>query len=428
MRIVHLTYTLRGGAGTALRRHHEALRAEGIDSQVIIGEKPATESPFVHRLADLVSVPEKRSRQFKALQEREEKRRASGDVWAGHEAFYLRDTELFRNADILELRQLHAGGHKPFFNVRALRALSREKPIIWRLSDMWAFTGFCAYSLDCDRWREGCGPCPQLTVQQEKAELRKPTADNSATIWNMKQRALRDLPFHMVFPSKWLMSQARESLLKGSESFNYIPVGVDPKVFKRTHRQATRDKLEIPKRNFVIGAVLSNEKNYRKAFDLFAETVKHLRERERTTLLIIGNVGDVSDRPEFDGMQVVCSGFVQNEAEQASLLSAADCFVFPSRCDNSAQVLLEASSCALPVVCFDVGGNSEYVIEGETGRVITPFDTLGFVAAIHAYRDDPKLAVAHGRKARELMGKEYSVNRQLSRFRRLYDRVLKAKN
>ena len=25
---------------------------------------------------------------------------------------------------------------------------------------MWSFTGHCAYSYDCERWKTGCGSCP----------------------------------------------------------------------------------------------------------------------------------------------------------------------------------------------------------------------------------------------------------------------------
>ncbi|WP_417490888.1 glycosyltransferase [Maricaulis sp.] len=424
MRIVHLTYTLRGGAGTALRRHHEALREKGIDSQIVVGEAVKGDTPYIHCLKDLVEVPEAKARAFEALARRHQKRDGSGDLWASPESFGLKDTELVRAADIFEVRQLHAGGHRPFFNFRALRAIAREKPVIWRLSDMWAFTGYCAYSLDCERWREGCGPCPQLTTEPEKAELRRPDRDNSAIMWNARRKAFQGVPFHMVFPSEWLLEQARVSLLKDAASFTHIPVGVDPSVFRPAARQANRARLGISKANFVISAVLSNSKNHRKAFDLFADVVGRLRERQRTTLVIVGNVGEIEGHPAFEGLQIVSPGYVGDEAEQAGILSTGDVFLFPSRCDNSAQVLLEAGACALPTVCFDVGGNAEYVREGETGRVIEPFDMVAMSAAVQAYRDDPILAKAHGKAARRFMDQECSVKLQRQRFQKLYATVL----
>tara|TARA_R110000868_G_scaffold29558_9_gene110003 strand:- start:19646 stop:20935 length:1290 start_codon:yes stop_codon:yes gene_type:complete len=424
MRIVHLTYTLRGGAGTALRRHHLALRDQGIDSQVVVGEPVKGDSPHIHCLKDLVDVPDAKVRAFEALARRHQKRDGSGDLWASPESFGLKDTDLVRSADIFEVRQLHAGGHRPFFNFRALRAIAREKPVIWRLSDMWAFTGYCAYSLECERWRDGCGPCPQLTVEPEKAELRRPDRDNSAIMWEARRKAFKGVPFHMVFPSEWLLEKARVSLLDQAASFTHIPVGVDLNVFKRSASQANRARLGIPKQNFVIAAVLSNAKNHRKAFDLFAAVAGQLRERQRTSLVIIGNVGDLDGHPDFEGLQIVSPGFVGEEVEQAAILSTADAFLFPSRCDNSAQVLLESAASVLPTVCFDVGGNAEYVKEGETGRVIAPFDVVAMSAAIQAYRDDPKLAKAHGKAARRFMGENCSVSLQRQRFMQLYEQVL----
>ena len=34
------------------------------------------------------------------------------------------------------------------------------------MHDAWLVSGHCAHSLDCDRWRTGCGRCPDLTLPQ----------------------------------------------------------------------------------------------------------------------------------------------------------------------------------------------------------------------------------------------------------------------
>src|SRR5687767_14712628 len=37
-----------------------------------------------------------------------------------------------------------------------------NKPIVWTLHDMWAFTGGCHYDNNCGRYVENCGACPLL--------------------------------------------------------------------------------------------------------------------------------------------------------------------------------------------------------------------------------------------------------------------------
>ncbi len=55
--------------------------------------------------------------------------------------------------------------------------------------------------------------------------------------------------------------------------------------------------------------------------------------------------------------------------ELASLLSAADVFVFPSRTDTLGLVMLEAMACGIPVAAFPVPGPQDLVQEGSTGAL-----------------------------------------------------------
>ena len=65
-----------------------------------------------------------------------------------------------RSADVIHIHNTHGG----FLNLWAVSELSRVKPVIWTLHDEWAYTGHCACTLGCDRWRFGCGDCPDLTI------------------------------------------------------------------------------------------------------------------------------------------------------------------------------------------------------------------------------------------------------------------------
>lgn len=62
----------------------------------------------------------------------------------------------------------------------------------------------------------------------------------------------------------------------------------------------------------------------------------------------------------------VFTGYRYGE-ELATLLAAADCFVFPSRTDTFGIVLLEAMASGLPVAAYPVTGPIDVVRDGETG-------------------------------------------------------------
>lgn len=55
--------------------------------------------------------------------------------------------------------------------------------------------------------------------------------------------------------------------------------------------------------------------------------------------------------------------------ELASILSAADVFVFPSRTDTFGLVMLEAMACGVPIAAFPVPGPKDLVREGSTGAL-----------------------------------------------------------
>lgn len=63
--------------------------------------------------------------------------------------------------DIIHIHNIH--GY--FLNYQILfDYLSRAgKPVIWTIHDCWLYTGHCYYytSAGCDRWKTGCGHCPQ---------------------------------------------------------------------------------------------------------------------------------------------------------------------------------------------------------------------------------------------------------------------------
>ena len=60
--------------------------------------------------------------------------------------------------DVLHLHNLHGG----YFDLRVLPELSAHQPTVVTMHDEWLYTGHCAYTLDSERWLEGCGSCPHL--------------------------------------------------------------------------------------------------------------------------------------------------------------------------------------------------------------------------------------------------------------------------
>src|SRR5262249_24448165 len=124
------------------------------------------------------------------------------DPWLGLEDFnhpYTRHlAELSgRRPDVLLCNNLHGG----YFDLRQLPWLSMRLPVVLRLADSWAFTGHCAVPGQCDRWRTGCGRCPDLATPP--AVSRDATRFN----WQRKRWILARSRVHVAAPSRWLMDR-----------------------------------------------------------------------------------------------------------------------------------------------------------------------------------------------------------------------------
>ena len=82
------------------------------------------------------------------------------------------------------------------------------------------------------------------------------------------------------------------------------------------------------------------------------------------------------------------------------LTGAMDILVHPSRREGLARALPQGSLAGVPVVTYDIDGNREGAIDGETGFVLPPFDKSKLAAAIEVLLADPSLRRSMGEAGR----------------------------
>jgi glycosyltransferase involved in cell wall biosynthesis len=82
------------------------------------------------------------------------------------------------------------------------------------------------------------------------------------------------------------------------------------------------------------------------------------------------------------------------------LTNAMDVLVHPSRREGLARALPQASLAGKPVVTYDVDGNREGAIDGETGFVIPPFDRRKLADAVGILAAQPSLRASMGEAGR----------------------------
>lgn len=205
--------------------------------------------------------------------------------------------------------------------------------------------------------------------------------------------------------------------------------GVDVAAFagpaRSSGRGETRAALGIPAQAFVFGIVarLNAAKDHARLFSAFAELA---RQDERLRLIVVGDGElrhDLAARVAELGMgdRIVMLG---SRSDVADLLATFDCFVLSSHTEGLAVTLLEAMAAGLPIVATRVGGNTEVVVDGETGVVVPPRDTARLRDALAWMAAHAERARAMGARGRERVAERFSVEAMARSYEALYARLL----
>src|SRR3569623_1089646 len=108
----------------------------------------------------------------------------------------------------------------------------------------------------------------------------------------------------------------------------------------------------------------------------------------------------------------------------AELMRTLDIFVLPSLAEGISNTILEAMSCALPVVATLVGGTSELVIDGTTGALVPAAAPHDMAMALARYVDDVALRRRHGAAGRARVEREFSMDAMVARYVEVYEDLL----
>src|SRR4051812_34919338 len=139
--------------------------------------------------------------------------------------------------DLLHCHNLH----RDYFDLRELPRLSHAVPTVLTLHDAWLLSGHCAHSFECERWRTGCGRCPDLAGNPRTR--RGATAFN----WNRKRDICAKRRLYVATPSRWLMDKVEASMLvPGMAGARVIPNGIAPAVFRPGPKDGARAMLGLP--------------------------------------------------------------------------------------------------------------------------------------------------------------------------------------
>jgi glycosyltransferase involved in cell wall biosynthesis len=107
------------------------------------------------------------------------------------------------------------------------------------------------------------------------------------------------------------------------------------------------------------------------------------------------------------------------DAEKYAALSMADVFVTASQHEGFGLVFLEAMAFGLPVLCYDRGGQTDFLSTGETGHVVKLNDRDAFIRALIQLHADRDARERYGRNNRKLV-ENYFIDACATRYEQIF--------
>jgi len=118
--------------------------------------------------------------------------------------------------------------------------------------------------------------------------------------------------------------------------------------------------------------------------------------------------------------------FAGERDDIAEVMRGLDCFALPSRAEGVSNTILEAMASRLPIVATRVGGNAELIDSGMSGLLVPPQDPDALARAILTYFTERSTARRHGKAARQVAERRFSLSRMVADYSSLYERSLAA--
>lgn len=213
------------------------------------------------------------------------------------------------------------------------------------------------------------------------------------------------------------------------EKIQVIYNGIDHALFQKNQgaiRGEGRRLLGIPDNSPAIG-IVANLKPV-KGIDVFLRAAQIVKQDVPDARFVIVGDGDEREKLEMLATELGINDsvkFLGKREDIPAILNSLDLGVLTSHFESFSNTILEYLAAGLPVVCTDVGGVREVVVDGVDGFVVQPGD----------YRTmADKLKTIIDRKLYEPMGKEglkisrkFSLSFMVEQYEETYCRLAESK-
>lgn len=423
-----------GGAARAAMRIMQGVQQHGVETQMLVKEKHTKDTVVVplqqflphnklYRIADWI-VQKVKNKYYHMLWNPYSKTK---------ENVFMSDSRGMRLGGALQKLDYDVL-HLHWINQRfiKLQDLPKDKPIVWTLHDSWPFCGVCHYFVDCEQYKTHCGDCPMLHSGKEK--------DLAYRIFEEKMRAYKDLNLHIVTPSQWLGKCVKQSALFGRFPVTVIPNCLETDVYCPLSEQEIDERLsmailqnpalhvlkraagEMAAKPLILYGAMNAATDRIKGFTYLLSALQLLDKLGFEADLVVFGANE-SDLPmQFEHVNVHFIGYVSDTDLLVTLYNLADVMVVPSLTENLSCAIMESLSCATPVCCFDIGGNSDMVEHQVNGYLAKEKDSEDLARGIRWCLDNKDGSISAA--ARKKVLDNYTIENVGKQYVELYEKIV----
>jgi len=318
---------------------------------------------------------------------------------------------------IVHFHNLHGG----YFDPRALTTISANTPVILTLHDAWLLSGNCAHSFECERWKTGCGNCPDITIYPGLK------VDSTHLNWNRKQAIFNRSRLYIATPCQWLLDKVNASIMAPAViEARVIPNGVDTHIFYPAKQEDIRTNLGLPLNEPILLFVANGIKtNAFKDYATLRKSIEILGGSCTKTVHLI-TLGESGNKEQIGNITIHYVPRTTDTHLVAKYYQAADIYLHAAKAETFPNTILEAMACGIPVIASNVGGISEQVLDGITGFLVPPKDPELMASATLLLLNDAQLRGVMGEAASKRVQERFTLKQQAEQYLDWYEQILES--
>lgn len=412
MKVVHFSSTdVLGGAALATYKLHRELLNQGITSNMLVKNIYSPKPVFVKELKRIDTTYENKIKPrlqkytYKNFKLKYQVPKHIPFSWNTLLPEYDINIPEIIEADIIGLYWIGE-----FLSPEIISKL--KKPIVWRLSDIWPFSGGCHYPGNCNNFKNGCGNCHYFKNPNEN--------DFSRKLNVKKQKLWESLDLTIAAPSNWIANMAFESNIFKNKKIKIIKTGVDENHFKPLNKESLRKIYNIKddKKMILFGADSATDE--RKGIKYLINALKKYSNKEKNQIILGIFGGNYHGSIDELGFEIQYFGYV-NEIFLPIIYNISDLFIAPSIEENLPNTVIEAMSCGIPAVTFNTGGLPDLIKDKFNGCMAEPKNTDDLFECIkYGLINNAKLGI----EARNTILNEFTQKSQAMQYIKLYNEIL----